>query len=89
MSYKIAYLLSAKHLSKIFSYLHQLQVNFLIWQPDKLSIILGASNEPDNSLIIENVIKDTVSVYKRHTGGEAVIISNKTLIISCIKIAGN
>jgi lipoate-protein ligase A len=57
--------------------------DFLIWQPDKTFIILGRSNRiAEDSVHIENARKDGVEIYKRPSGGEAVILSPNTLVIS-------
>ena len=53
-----------------------------IWIPDEVSIILGRSNNPKDSLHSNNVITDKIPVYKRQSGGETVILSPNTLIIS-------
>lgn len=57
--------------------------DFLIWQPDKTYIVLGRSNRiSDDSVHIENARKNGVEIYKRPSGGEAVILSPNTLVIS-------
>lgn len=56
--------------------------NYLIWIPDETAIVIGRGNDPDKSLFIDSIIKDSVPVYKRPTGGEAVIISPNTIVIS-------
>lgn len=53
-----------------------------IWQPDTLCIVLGRANNPEDSLIKENIIKDNVPVYKRPSGGESVILSPKMIVFS-------
>lgn len=55
---------------------------FFTWQPDKIYIIIGTSNKPEQSLNIENVLNDDVPVLKRPSGGEAVILSPNTLVIA-------
>ena len=55
---------------------------FFTWQPDKLYIVIGTSNKPDYSLNTDNVLIDAVPVLKRPSGGEAVILSPNTLVIS-------
>jgi lipoate-protein ligase A len=56
--------------------------NYLIWIPNETAVVIGRGNDPEKSLFLENVIKDGLPVYKRPTGGEAVIISPNTLVIS-------
>jgi len=55
---------------------------FLIWVPDKKYVVLGASNMPDESLCVENVLKDNVVVMKRPSGGQAVVLTPNNLTIS-------
>ena len=57
---------------------------FLLWIPDKTYIVLGASNKPDNSVVESLVIQDNISVLKRRTGGQTVMLTPKNLIISAI-----
>ena len=47
----------------------------LVWQPEKTVIVLGQSNTPERSLVIENVEADNIPVTKRPTGGEAVVLT--------------
>lgn len=55
---------------------------FHIWIPDKKYLILGQSNKPESSLNIERVLSDEVPVLKRPSGGETVILSPETIIVS-------
>ncbi len=57
----------------------------LIWQPDKYCIVLGQSNTPEKSLIIENVLSDNIAVTKRPTGGEAVVLSPSMAVITAAR----
>lgn len=62
---------------------------FYTWIPDRYYLILGLSNQIDKSLKKEAVIRDKVPVLKRPSGGESVILSSKTLVIStCVKTQG-
>lgn len=54
----------------------------IIWIPDETCIVLGRSNNPNNSLCLDNIIKDNIPVYKRPSGGETVLLSNKMLVLS-------
>ena len=56
--------------------------NYLVWIPEETAVVIGRGNDPDKSLFIDNIIKDGLPVYKRPSGGEAVIISQNTLVIS-------
>ena len=55
---------------------------FNVWQPDKIYLILGQSNTIGESLNNEQVEKDEVAVYKRPSGGQTVILTANTLVIS-------
>jgi lipoate-protein ligase A len=54
----------------------------LVWIPEKTCIVLGASNNPETSLIAENVIADNIIVYKRNSGGQAVVLTPNVIAIS-------
>jgi len=54
----------------------------LIWQPAETIIVLGQSNTPEKSLIVENVLSDGIPVTKRPTGGEAVILTPLMAVIT-------
>jgi len=57
---------------------------FLIWIPDKIYIVLGASNKPDESLNMENVKEDNITVLKRPSGGQTVILTPNNIMISAV-----
>ena len=57
---------------------------FLIWIPDKVYIVLGASNHPNEALNIDNVMKDNIPVLKRPSGGQTVILTPNNIIISAV-----
>ena len=56
--------------------------SFKLWIPDKIYIILGASNTPEDALNIDNIQSDKITVYKRPSGGQTVVLTPKTLVIS-------
>lgn len=56
----------------------------MVWQPDENVLVLGQSNHPETSLNQEAVLRDRVRVVKRSSGGETVILSPETLVISAI-----
>ncbi|UCH94219.1 MAG: lipoate--protein ligase family protein [Candidatus Aminicenantes bacterium] len=58
---------------------------YMIWEPEYLCIVLGQSNQPDQSVYAERAAVDGVPVYKRPSGGETVVLSPKTLVISILK----
>ncbi|HKK67541.1 MAG TPA: hypothetical protein VJ946_04990 [Bacteroidales bacterium] len=53
-----------------------------IWQPDKTYIILGQSNRVESSVNTDMAMADGVDVLKRPSGGEAVILTPKTLVVA-------
>ena len=52
------------------------------WIPDDYYLVLGQSNKAEKSLYLDLVEKDNIKVVKRPSGGESVILSPKTLVIS-------
>ena len=58
------------------------ETDFFFWVPDDYYIVLGNSNKPTENLINENIVKDNIIVYKRPSGGETVILTPNTLVIS-------
>ena len=57
--------------------------DFCIWQPDKTYIILGRSNRiVEDSVHVGKALENGVEIYKRPSGGEAVILTPDTLVVS-------
>lgn len=54
----------------------------MVWQPAGTVIVLGQSNTPERSLILENVLHDGIPVTKRPTGGEAVILTPQMAVMT-------
>jgi lipoate-protein ligase A len=54
----------------------------LIWQPGSTVIVMGQSNTPEGSLITETVMADGITVTKRPTGGEAVVLTPHMAVIT-------
>jgi len=57
-----------------------------IWHPEQKYLVIGQGNKVDTSLYTEKVAADNIQVYKRPSGGETVILTPKTLVISAITI---
>lgn len=57
-------------------------VESYLWQPDQSYLILGRSNNLLTSVNMAQLKNSPVKVYQRPSGGEAVLISPNTLIIS-------
>jgi len=60
-------------------------VDALIWVPSFFCIVLGQSNKPVDSVHVGVVEEGGIPVYKRPSGGETVILSPNTLVISYVK----
>jgi len=54
----------------------------IVWIPDETCIVMGRSNNPSDSIFIEDVIADSIPVYKRPSGGETVVLSNEMIVLS-------
>lgn len=58
---------------------------YMVWEPGVLCIVLGQSDQIDQSVYVERVEVDGVPVYKRPSGGETVVLSPGTLVVSILK----
>jgi lipoate-protein ligase A len=57
---------------------------FLIWIPDKVYIVLGASNKPADALNMDNVARDNITVLRRPSGGQTVILTPNNVLIAAV-----
>jgi lipoate-protein ligase A len=57
-------------------------VSVCVWHPDKTYLVLGQSNKAETSLDMEAVLADGITVVKRPSGGETVILTPNTLVIA-------
>jgi lipoate-protein ligase A len=57
------------------SLLSRTEKPFKIWTPDSKWLILGNSQEPAKELRVPEVLRDRIPVYKRRSGGGAVLLS--------------
>ena len=57
-------------------------VDFIVWHVDKRYLVLGRSNEAESSLIAHAVDADNIQILKRPSGGEAVLLTPKMLVIA-------
>lgn len=55
---------------------------FLIWFPEEVCIVLGRSNKAEDSVFEEVVSMDNIPIYKRPSGGEAVVLAPGMLVVS-------
>jgi len=56
--------------------------DFMVWQPAETVIVLGQSNQAGTAVHTDLAMQDGIPVYKRHTGGQTVILTPGTLVIS-------
>ncbi|MDD4685399.1 MAG: hypothetical protein PHD45_09240, partial [Bacteroidales bacterium] len=56
--------------------------DYYIGVPDNTYIVLGRSNNIENSINHKNVERDGIIILKRPSGGESVILSPNMLIFS-------
>jgi lipoate-protein ligase A len=57
---------------------------FLTWIPDKTYIVLGASNRAEDALYVDNVEQDHITVLKRPSGGQTVMLTPNNLVIAVV-----
>ncbi|NUM34300.1 MAG: hypothetical protein HUU50_07140 [Candidatus Brocadiae bacterium] len=57
---------------------------FLVWQPEQIYIILGNSNKMEASVLLQAAQEDKISILKRPSGGEAVLLSPKMVVVSAV-----
>lgn len=55
---------------------------FLVWQPDRIVLVLGHSNPVSRSVIEGNVLHDGISLCRRPSGGQAVLLTPAMLAVS-------
>ena len=56
--------------------------DFFIWVPDDFYVVLSHSNTPRQNLIKKHIRDNDVTVYKRPSGGETVILTPRTMVVS-------
>ncbi|MFO7617693.1 MAG: hypothetical protein R6V75_10625 [Bacteroidales bacterium] len=56
--------------------------DFMVWIPEQTVIVLGQSNEGDTAVYLDRAEADGIPVYKRSSGGQTVILTPQTVIIS-------
>jgi len=64
--------------------LNNTESELMVWQPEFPVIVLGQSNTPEKSVLLEKALMDDIPVMQRPSGGEAVLLTPKMLIISLI-----
>src|SRR5512135_1883618 len=58
---------------------------FLVWQPARDWIIIGRGNKAADSVHLDLARTDGVPVAQRPSGGEAVILTPRTLVVSAVR----
>jgi lipoate-protein ligase A len=58
------------------------QEDFLVWIPERTVIVLGQSNEAESAVWTEMAEADGIPVIKRPSGGQTVILTPNTVVIS-------
>ncbi len=56
--------------------------DFIIWIPDKTYIVLGRANHVEESVHLEYVVNNHIEILKRPSGGEAVLLSPRMIVIA-------
>ena len=56
---------------------------YLLWVPDSTSVVIGNGSKSELEVNDETVASDNVPVYKRRTGGCAVVLSPEMWCLSC------
>ncbi len=57
-------------------------LSFIVWHPNRTYAILGASNKAESSFHLDAIGKDEVIIQHRPSGGESVLLTPNTLVIS-------
>ena len=60
-----------------------------IWIPHATHIVIGQSNSVKSSIYPKRAKTEKIAITKRPTGGEAVLISPRTIIISAVEIGNS
>jgi lipoate-protein ligase A len=58
---------------------------FLVWQPERAWIVIGRGNQAAGSVHLDLARADGVPVAQRPSGGEAVILTPRTLVVSAVR----
>ncbi len=58
--------------------------DFFLWQPDRLYIVLGRSDTPEQAVNLAEADRVNACIVKRPSGGHTVVLSPRTIVISAI-----
>ena len=64
--------------------MNESESKFLLWIPNKTYIVLGASNNAKDAVNEEPTLQNNITVLKRRTGGQTVMLTPNNIIISAI-----
>ena len=56
----------------------------LVWQPAAVCVVIGRGNSPAASVFLDRAAADGVAVVQRPSGGEAVVLSPRTLAVAAV-----
>ena len=59
-------------------------IAIMVWRPRQDSLIIGNSNHASKSINVDLAERDNISIYKRMSGGETVLLTDKMMIISAV-----
>lgn len=62
--------------------------DYCVWEPFRPIIIVGRGGVIEREVFTENCLIDNVPIYKRRTGGGAVVLAPGTLVFSLARITG-
>lgn len=62
--------------------LHDKSKRFMVWIPDRVIVVLGASNNAEDALHTHAITADNIVVTKRPSGGQSVVLTPNNLIVS-------
>lgn len=65
---------------------HPTASNYMIWNPRSTCLVLGNGNKISDSIYLNRVKADKIPVYKRPSGGETVLLSPQTLVVSILLV---
>ncbi|MEW6368977.1 MAG: hypothetical protein AB1714_30485 [Acidobacteriota bacterium] len=58
------------------------RVDTKVFVPDRVMVVVGRGSDPEHELHVESVLADSVPVYRRETGGCAVVLSHQMLVVA-------
>ncbi|NLI48427.1 MAG: hypothetical protein GX414_15090 [Acidobacteria bacterium] len=61
----------------------------LVWQPAAVCVVIGRGNSSAASVFLDRAAADGVAVVQRPSGGEAVVLSPRTLAVSAVHRAAD